>query len=163
MGSSSSLENERQPLIQSAFLNAKLFKQLFGTFRGDDVSKARIKQTASGLKVHPDSTDECADLFMDGLVVSGLGVRAGDNVKLVDAAGVSLTEDSNEIDDSQETPASNDAREKKPKSSGGKEEESEPQRKSGKAGVNVTLNVDSSSDPDKLQKQLELLRKFGVI
>jgi hypothetical protein len=32
-----------------------------------------------------------------------------------------------------------------------------------KGGVTVYLNVDSSSDPDKLQKQLELLRKFSLI
>jgi acetolactate synthase regulatory subunit len=32
-----------------------------------------------------------------------------------------------------------------------------------KAAVTVNLTVDSSSDPDKLQKQLDLLRKYGVI
>jgi hypothetical protein len=32
-----------------------------------------------------------------------------------------------------------------------------------KPGVTVNLNVDSSSDPDKLEKQLKLLREFGVI
>jgi hypothetical protein len=41
-----------------------------------------------------------------------------------------------------------------------RQDDSSPRTKS---GLNVTLTVDSSSDPDKLQKQLELLRKFGVI
>ena len=32
-----------------------------------------------------------------------------------------------------------------------------------KPGLAVSLNVDSSSDPDKLEKQLKLLREYGVI
>jgi hypothetical protein len=32
-----------------------------------------------------------------------------------------------------------------------------------KGGVTVNLAVDSSSDPDKLEKQLKLLKKFGLL
>ena len=32
-----------------------------------------------------------------------------------------------------------------------------------KPGVTLNLNVDPSSDPDKLEKQLRLLRQFGLI
>jgi hypothetical protein len=31
------------------------------------------------------------------------------------------------------------------------------------AGVQVNLTVDSSSDPDKLEKQLKLLKQFGLL
>lgn len=32
-----------------------------------------------------------------------------------------------------------------------------------KPGVTLSLTVDPSSDPDKLEKQLKLLRQYGVI
>src|SRR5260370_24144240 len=47
---------DRPPLLQRAFRSSKLFNQIFETFHGDTVSKAKIEQRARGLQVHPDSS-----------------------------------------------------------------------------------------------------------
>jgi hypothetical protein len=75
-------DNDRSPLLQRAFLSSKLFKQVFETFHGDSVSKAKIEQRAKGLDVHPESAGECAQLFIDSAVTASLGTVSGDSIVL---------------------------------------------------------------------------------
>jgi hypothetical protein len=162
-------EEDRRPLLRGAFLNSKLFKQIFDTFHGDTVPKAKVKQLAQQLDVHPDSADECVDIFIDSAVVAGLGTLAGDSVALIKAgeiapaAGETAASEGAVPPEEPETAEGGTAEASAgPKSDAGPETE-KPAPRANRAGVNVTLTVDSSSDPDKLQKQIELLRKFGVI
>jgi hypothetical protein len=164
---------EKIPLLRQAFLNAKLFKEIFDTFHGDSVTKAKIRQRALALKVHPDSADECVTLFIDSAEAAGLGTRDTEGVKLVHAdetaaPAAGKAETSVESDEptgkatvqlEPEGPADDSAANENSTSAETVEAAARPNR----AGVTVNLNVDSSSDPDKLQKQLELLRRFGVI
>ncbi len=66
---------ERPASLRLAFLNAKLFKEIFETYHGDTVTKAKIKQRALNLDVHPESADECVELFVDSAVTAGLAVE----------------------------------------------------------------------------------------
>jgi hypothetical protein len=160
---------EKRALVERAFLSSRLFRDIYDTYCGDTVSSAKIKQQAQTLKVHPDSSEECVSIFVASAVAAGLATVDGDSITLtkrsvagpadsekvatddrVPITGVG-TEDREVIETTQEPERGADA---------------EPELRShGKttAGVTVNLNVDSSSDPDKLQKQLELLRKYGVI
>ena len=72
-------KEELSNLYTKACLNPKLFKTLYDTFQGDFVSKAKIRQQAANLQVHPDSLDECVDLFTKSVVFAGLGVAAEQN------------------------------------------------------------------------------------
>lgn len=45
---------ELVPLYRQAMLKPTVFKKLFDTFHGDTISKAKLKQRAADLKVHPD-------------------------------------------------------------------------------------------------------------
>ena len=81
-------QGDLRPLLQHAFLNPKLFMQIFETYHGDLVTKAKIRQRALALKVHPDSADECVNIFIDSAVTAGLGTLDGDSITLVKADAV---------------------------------------------------------------------------
>ena len=74
--------NERPPLLQQAFHNSKLFSLIFQTFSGDTVSKAKIEQCAKGLRVHPESAGECAQLFIDSAATAAIGKLNGNDIDL---------------------------------------------------------------------------------
>jgi hypothetical protein len=71
---------ELVPLYRQAMLKPTIFKKLFDTFHGDAVSKAKLKQRAADLKVHPDETSTCVDLYISGMVTACLVIVDGDQV-----------------------------------------------------------------------------------
>lgn len=161
------------PLLQRALLSSKTFQEIFQTFQDDTVSKAKVVQRAKGLKVHPDSADECADIFIDSAITAKLASNAsGDSITLIHASGAS----SPSQEDAANEPEATDEQEKL--SSGVDEADPEENHQPGvpaeqddvlgrqakaKAIINLNLTVDSSSDPDKLEKQLRLLKQFGML
>ena len=162
------INGDHPQLLQHAFLNSKLFNQIFKTFHGDTVSKAKIEQRAKGLDVHPESAGECAQLFIESALIASLGTMSGDSIVFVKAGEIALgtgddtgdnieepgEEDSGEVAAAKKTSAGKDSN-----SSGSKP----PAAHATKPEVTLTLTVDPSSDPDKLEKQLKLLRQYGII
>ena len=154
---------DRPPLLQRAFRSSKLFNQIFETFHGDTVSKAKIDQRARGLDVHPESADECAQLFIDSAVTAGLGTVDGDSIVLAAASAVAAPAPAGE--EGAEQPGQTEADEAEAAAA------AEAAAKNGHTGgapagrnkAAVSINVDSTSDPDKLEKQLKLLRQYGLI
>ena len=109
---------------------------------------------------------------MESAEAAGLGTRDGDNITLVQATTKADVEPSSSEATRPETPQQGED-ERKPnaaiaatpaltKNDNGAHT-TEATGGAGKTGLTVSINVDSSSDPEKLQKQLELLRKYGVI
>ena len=80
-------DEEKQPLLRKLSA-ARSTNQMFETFHGDVVSKAKLEQHAKGLEVHPESADECTQMFMDSTVTAGLGELSGDSISLVAAATI---------------------------------------------------------------------------
>jgi hypothetical protein len=126
-------------------------------------------------KVHPESADECVACFIDGAVHAGLGALDGENIALTNAGAVTVPvatpiengQGLEEPEESVEEAAPEhevgeaDVKSPDPNNGGG-----QPRRQSGavpNADVRVTLTVDSSSDPDKLEKQLKLLKQYGLL
>lgn len=171
-------------LYREAVLKPTIFKKLFDTFHGDTVSKAKLKQRAADLKVHPDETVSCVDLYVGGMSTAGLVTVDGDQVKHLASSDVTaqsviadadedsvessdsdpqseeLNEPANGTDANEGTPpndTSDGARAIKPKTA------KEDLEKGPRAVFNVSVTLDSSLDIDKLQKQLELLKRFGAI
>lgn len=159
---------EIQKHLQEVFLRAKVFKSLYDTFVTDTVSRAKIRQQAAALEVHPDSLEKATQLFIDGAVFAGLATPDGDNITILrpDVPTSSTqplvvdedepTEESGDepdpTDDSDDTPEN-------PVDGAGAAAPKGPAR----AVASVAFSVDSSMDTDKLEKQLKLLRKYGVI
>ncbi|MBV8829341.1 MAG: hypothetical protein JO108_08970 [Acidobacteriaceae bacterium] len=169
------LEQDLPPLLQRAFLNAKLFKQIFDILHGDTVSKAKVEQRAKGLNVHPESADECAQLFIDSAVTAKLGILNGESLALVKAGGIApaegaLNEDDTEIEEHEDEAVTADVNPATPPDAARTlNNGSQPERERTtpphleKPAVALSLTVDATSDPDKLEKQLKLLRQYGVI
>lgn len=169
------LAEDLPPLLQRAFLNARVFKQIFDTFHGDTVSKAKIEQRAKGLEVHPTSAAECAQLFTESAVTAKLGTLNGDSLALVQAGAIAPSEDAEsnpdesdgEEQDDESAASAKSAAPEDPASassnSNRQDRESTTPTRIEKPAVTLSLTVDATSDPDKLEKQLKLLRQFGVI
>lgn len=172
------------PLYRIAILKPAVFKKLFDTFQGDVVSKAKLKQRAADLKVHPDETPTCVELYVIGMTIAGLVTVEGDQVKHLRSSdidstngqcneseiGARLKQDDLRDNDSDEAgndegeleteePVKNDADDHA-------SNDTPPEvisRLGPRAVFNVNVSLDSSLDIEKLQKQLELLKRFGAI
>lgn len=164
-------DKDRPALLKRVILAPKLFGQIFQTLLGDTVTKARIEQIVKGLNVHPDSADECARIFMESAVTSGIGKMEGDSISLSkaddvpevsdvpgeDPEGDKTQEHDNEgASDAQATEGMSLSERTEDEGFGGSNKQANPT-------VILNLNVDPSSDPDKLEKQLRLLRQFQII
>lgn len=176
--------DELVPLYREAVLKPTIFKKLFDTFHGDTVSKAKLKQRAADLKVHPDETATCVDLYVGGMTAAGLVTVEGDQVKHLassdvvarsvavdgddaDPDAIGDDSDSAEVSEAENSTDTNDGAQPKTTPVGVDAVKStttkEVAAKGPRAVFNVNVTLDSSLDIDKLQKQLELLKRFGAI
>jgi hypothetical protein len=159
------LPDGRPSLLQRALLSSKVFNKIFDTFHGDTVSRAQISKRAKELEVHPESADECAQFFVESAVTAELGTMNGESVALLNVGAMA----SPAPEHSESGDAEKQERRTEPvpiaKIAAAKNDTGEGSGSAhgNKPGLNVSLNVDSSSDPDKLEKQLKLLREYGVI
>jgi hypothetical protein len=155
---------EKATYIKSAALRPDAFKKLFETFHGDAISIARIRQRSSEIGVHPDSAEKCAQLYVETVIFGGLAQREGDIITHHDAAllGEELQDSTNPADESLED--MNGLELDRPRTEA--EERLPPPGNSarrGGAAIQININLDSSLDTEKLQKQLELLRRYGAL
>lgn len=175
---------ELAPLYRQAVLKPTVFKKLFDTYHGDIVSKAKLKQRAADLKVHPDETATCVDLYVSGMTTAGLATVEGDLVKHLTSSDVAAGSKASAVAEAEpETTdeesigvelfeaegsggenasvASNSATDA---DKGAKTHALNGVDQTGPRAVfNVNVTLDSSLDIEKLQKQLELLKRFGAI
>lgn len=171
------------PLYRQAVLLPTIFKKLFDTYHGDTVSKAKLKQRAADLKVHPDETATCVDLYVSSMETAGLVAIDGEQVKHLASSDIEsslvlcgenetcpeVTENFSEGDQTRSTSQrGGDGAGAEVHATGG-EEITNPHAPGGNAQLgpravfNVNVTLDSSLDIEKLQKQLELLKRFGAI
>lgn len=163
---------ERLALVQRAFLSPKLFKQIYDTLQPDTVSRARVRQVVIAVKVHPDSADKCVACFVDGAIYAGLASADGENIALTNAGSVLVppppaegdqhTEDREELADEAELEHEGEEATSQAVNDGDVQQRRNRAELS-TADVRVNLAVDSSSDPDKLEKQLKLLKQYGLL
>ncbi|UVK55212.1 hypothetical protein DBIPINDM_001708 [Mesorhizobium sp. AR02] len=175
-------EEELIPLYQEAILKPTVFKTLFDTFHGDIVTKSKLKQRAADLKIHPDETETCVELYISGMQLARLVTVDGDRVTHVASNGIGATsDDGRPADDNlglqdgaaaDEAPDANlDTKTDFENANGGQDTNTgreaalpaETAHAIPRAIFNVNVTLDSSLDTEKLKKQLELLKQFGAI
>lgn len=162
------------PLYREAMLKPSIFKKLFDTFHGDTVSKAKLKQRAADLGVHPDETATCVELYVSGMATAELVEVDGEQVKHIELDKIlvnkgeqfAIAEQTNndemttnlEILDSVMGDATTI-----PNAVESGEQAQISDHLAPRAVFNVNVTLDSSLDIEKLQRQLELLKRFGAI
>lgn len=169
-------ESEKTALLQQAFLLPKIFNEIHQTFRGDTVSRAKIEQRARGLEVHPESATECTQLFIESLITAGLGTIDGENVSLSSTgrlnSDASPDQDQNDAvlegtDEQQNIEVEDSSDQEETRDAAAADSKAKPPATtpngSPRPSIAVNIDVDSSSDPEKLEKQLKLLRSFGLV
>ncbi|MDW6025671.1 hypothetical protein SAZ10_28300 [Mesorhizobium sp. BAC0120] len=170
-------------LYGQAVLKPTVFKRLFDTFQSDTVTRAKLKQRAADLKVHPDETDTCVELYVASLATAGLVSVDGDRITHLASADMSETAAISVVTDENNQSLSNNSTVNSPATriDAGSDTEAAAsdigeEDKNGfpvppgnsaqpapRANFNVNVTLDSSMDIEKLQKQLELLKRFGAI
>jgi hypothetical protein len=169
-----SLNEERPALLQRAVLASKVFAKIFDTFHGDTVSKAQIAKRAKELGVHPESADECSQFFIDSAITAGLGTLTGENISLINARSVAApsaeslaAQNPEQLEEQSEETGKQEAGASEAEEGSVAQDSLDAQRRGHATppqnAVTVNLAVDSSSDPDKLEKQLKLLREYGLL
>jgi len=174
-------EKEKQLLVRRAMLTSKVYRELFDTYQADQASKGKIRGRAQQLGVHPDLSEKCAEFFMTSALTAGMATSEGDGIRLMGATEAALpatpegeTPDGSELEiegppDSNAAAGAKDDTDRAevlvpPAGSQGADATKPPApRPRTAADVTVNLTVDSSLDSDKLGKQLELLRSYGLI
>ena len=159
---------EKAPLLRRACVGSALFKTLYETFHGDEVTKPKIRQQALSLNVHPESVDTCVDLFVSSLETAKLAAIEGDKITIVPLSAADQPPQPESPESAapleQPTHVKNEVAEEETKSdevTGGHASRENGGRARATIQVNVTL--DSSLDTEKLEKQLALLRKYGAL
>jgi hypothetical protein len=156
-------DEEILPLLRQATLTPPVFKGLFDTFHGDEVSKARIKQRACELKVHPDLSDKCTEIYISAICFSKLGSLDGDKITHISSSEISggdkVSEDSisTNLEDGEDL--NSELKVEVPPRS----EIAVSAERGGGAVFHVNVTLDSSLDIEKLQRQLEILKRYGAI
>jgi hypothetical protein len=171
-------EAEKKPLLRRAMLTPKVYRELVNTYQGDQGSKGKFRGRVQTLGVHPDVSETCADLFMESAVTATLATVDGDGIRLI---GVTDTPQA-EMPETEEP--DNGASGQQDEAAGGKDQKDQEEhadatpRQAGTqadtsklpaprprmaADVTLNLTVDSSLDGEKLEKQLALLRRYGLI
>lgn len=151
---------ERSALYRTAALSPPVFKALFETFHGDEVTHAKLKQRAAELKVHPEETGKCADIYVASMVTAGLATLDGDKIEHLSAIDIATPSPSPLIAEQGDTDEAKIA----DGDGEGPEDEAQLEVPNPKRAVfNVNVTLDSSLDTEKLERQLRLLKKFGAI
>lgn len=171
------------PLYRKAALKPVVFKALFETYHGDTVSKAKLKQRAADLKVHPDETGNCVDLYAASMVTAKLVIVAGDQVTHVASAEAAAPaarvaeEEGTDAVDADAVASDESALGSQVENSTGLSPNGSRNAAKGNAGAlrdgdgatapravfNVNVTLDASLDVEKLEKQLALLRRYGAL
>jgi hypothetical protein len=166
-------DDEVKKLLVQSLLSVNLFKTAFDTFKGDTVSGAKIKQQAASHNVHPDSLEEFLSIFTKSCIFSGIASKDGENITFVLDEVIQSIEDQieDETDDDLEdeideeikddkdfTDNHQDAEEGENNSRKSQRNTSNPRQK-----ADIQIKIDPSMDPEKLEKLLAVLKKYGQL
>ncbi|MFT3867551.1 MAG: hypothetical protein QM715_03530 [Nibricoccus sp.] len=164
-------DGEVAPLIRTALLKPPVFKMIFETFQNDTVSRAKIRQQALQLKVHPDVVDKCVDIFVQSALFAGVATESGDGIAISNLAKSSeataveegRTDDSTPVDTPVRTDDGSGVGSNAEGTGAASNRESLSSHSVPRAQINVTLALDSTMDPEKLERYMKILRQYGAI
>jgi hypothetical protein len=145
-------DNEREVLFRKAFYNVNPFLRVLQTFSGRKSSASEIGTFAvETVKVHIDNKDDFVEKFIDSAKKAGL---CADDQGMYRLQLIEMTEDTTDLQTNIE-PETMDEQDT---------ENGFPSTIKSKHGnVKIEVKVDPTLDPEKLEKQLEKLRKYGLI
>ncbi|HEY3397181.1 MAG TPA: hypothetical protein VGM19_05910 [Armatimonadota bacterium] len=144
--------DKRLLLLQDAFLSCAPFKKLYMNYVKSTPTITNMAIYASTeLHINPGKKQEFMDVFVAGLSLAGLGRSDGEQVEVLEAAGPAQpdeiaveSEDEDVISGDGEAPAT-------------------LKTTPGRSGPVIEIKIDPTLDPDKLEKQLAVLRRFGLV
>jgi hypothetical protein len=150
-------KTERSSYLVKAFMSCSVFKKTYNTCSGRVVKTSEIETYANrSLGVHLENTEEFAKIFMTSAIFAGLGTATTGGISLIKVDGVSKQTESSQISDAenaQDTPVE----EVKPQPQESRQLDSDESKSA------VQIKLDSTMDPEKLEKLLKILQKYDLI
>ena len=171
----SSPDDEVVVHYRDSALKPNIFKRLSETFHGDAVSRAKLKQRAMELKVHPEEAETCVDVYLSAMQTAELVRPEGDLFRHLTAQELgsvssSSAEKGEESENSEledvEVSAEVDPTDGEEVVEGneyGSSNRNALKGSSPRAVFTVNVQLDASLDTEKLEKQLALLKKYGAL
>lgn len=167
---SSAIPDELNLLYRKSALKPNIFAKIFNTFHGDGISRAKLRQRAAQLDVHPEQLDDCVDVYLATMQFAELIQLDGEVFRHIalDQIDSNHTSNSDQGEGSGVADASPEAENEEELDSNGEDVQPDVGRDQSdvnrpRAIFNVSINLDSSLDTDKLERQLSILKKFGAI
>jgi hypothetical protein len=160
-------DDELSPLLQRACLSPKVFHDIYETYQGDSINLSKIKQFAIKADVHLDTADDFTQVISQSLVYCGLAQLNGDEISIQSkeskiADGGEEAENLEGVDNLE---AENDVPQEDTlsKMPAGSTQNKTIVKRTPASTVQVSINLDSTMDADKLDKMLRLLKSYGAI
>lgn len=147
--------DEQKKYLQNAFLNVAVFKKTFETFQNSTEDKSKIIQFAvEPLGVHPDNAKNFTDSFISSAKFVGLCTEAGDKISFSSSEDIvaEVEGEKSEEDDMSEEDKNEGDSVIPPKGSD-----------VSRYTPNLQIKIDPTLDPEKLERQLKILRRYGLI
>lgn len=153
--------DERKQLLEKACFKSKIIKHIYDTFFNDAVALSKVRQQVLNFQVHPENADECASIIVESLEYAGLAKTENNQIlfamftETVDKSDELAEEQINDFEDTNGSEGLDN------KNGDSNKSTFNMNKVSGRA--NVQINIDPSMDPEKLEKLLSVLKKFGQI
>ena len=161
-------EDEKSNYLKQAVLTVATFKNVFETFQDSSVQKSKVRgYSVSNLKIHIDSSDKFLKSFLDSCEIAKLCSFNGDEVSFISGKDVLVKKNDDEEKNNEDLGSADDESiEDLGDSSEDENDDFAPATKKDKQKTNranIDLKIDPTLDADKLEKQLKVLRKYGLI
>jgi hypothetical protein len=154
--------DEQLNCLQQAFNNVKVFNNSYNTFQDSKTEKSKIAQYAvSTLKIHPDLKEDFLKVLLESAEIAGF-CKIDGNIVLFEKSNYNFIPIDTEINNEDVNQDNDD--------NGGSDQKPTTDQKftnSTKQGlisnINVSIDINSSMDPEKLERLLKLLKGYGAI
>lgn len=158
---------ELPPLYCRMLLHAKVFQGAWKACSGRTLTRAKLGSTATtSLGVAPENEEAFVEVFLSSAQAAGLCTVDGEQVTFDDMPeaeeeadgqdGEAETREAESLDDQKANPSPDEQGLAPPPAPPGAV--ADPA-----ARANVQISIDEHMDPEKLERNLQVLRKFGIV
>ena len=150
--------------LQRALKKVKPFEDALVTFQNSSIETVKIGQYASStLKVHPDLREEFSKVFIESCETAQLCSIDGSTISFIQNPATIAEEENGSDDEVDENGLDENTVDTDLDPEDDNESPRTFKKKQGNSNINVSIDVDPSMDPEKLEKLLKLLKNYGAI
>ncbi len=154
---------EKKGLVKKACFQCKIIKHIHETFFNDAVALFKVRQQVLNFQVHPDNADKCMSIIVESMEYAGIAKT--ENNQIVFTESIETTDNSGETPEEKidDIDGGNSGSEDTIDDPTDDVNNPNDNRNNLVGRANVQIKIDPSMDPEKLERLLSVLKKFGQI